>query len=268
MHTLKWSAFSALIIVLCAYHSAQGGEIKHQRGIELRGGYGLYLDMSDPNNFAEDFTGTSGYLQSEFSESLGSFSGGFSLLYKTRPYFGWHIGLNILSTDSATATAVQGSQVQTARVFMNAVEIFVTANYYWNLSPRINIHLGAGPAFYLSTLDREVTTETQSVYGESFYGAHGRTFGFTGGLGCEFFLSSAVSLKVGGGFRLAPISRFKYFRELVGPEGKYDQGEIAYWQGTFDTFEADFSGAFVDIGLRIYFEPAAPWNEHGRKRTD
>ncbi len=262
MRALKWVVCLSFILATCAL--ARDSQIEHQRGVELRGGYGLYLKMGDPNNFAQDFTGTSGYSQKEYTESQGTFLGGISFLYKTQPYFSWHVGLNVLGTDSATALAQNAAgQQQQARIFMNTVELSLTANYYWNLTPRFNLEFGAGPAFYLSSLDREVSSEAQSVYGESFYGAHGRSFGFTGNLGAELFLNDALSLKLGGGFRWAPVTRFKYFRELVGPEGSYNQGQIAYWANSFDTFEADFSGAFVDLGLRIYFDPAAPWNQYG-----
>jgi len=264
MRSLTWLTCLGLLSI--TFVAAQARDIDHQRGIEVRGGYGLYMDMADPNTFAENFTGASGYSQSEYNKSNGALSGGLSLLYKSEPYFGWHIGLNFLSTDSATAKAQNTSgQTESARVLVNTVELFLTANYYWNITPRFNLELGAGPSFYLSSMDREVTASSQSAYGESFYGAHGRSFGFKGDLGLEFFLSKVVSFKLGGGFRWAPVTRFKYFRELVGPAGKYNQGEIAYWPNGFNTFEADFSGAFLDAGLRIYFDPAAPWNKYGEK---
>ncbi len=263
MRASQWLA--CFVVLSVTVLTAQSGpKIDHQRGIEIRGGYGMYLNMTDPNTFVKGFTGPSGYSQKEYTESEGSFMGGITLLYKTQPYFAWHIGLNVLGTDSATATAVNAAnETQTARVFTNAVEIFLTANYYWHITPRFNLELGAGPAFYLSSLDREVSTQSQAVYGESFYGANGRSFGFTGELGAEFFLSSAVSLKLGGGFRWAPVTRYKFFREVVGQTGNYKVGEIAYWQNTFDTFEADFSGAYLNAGLRVYFDPAAPWNKYG-----
>lgn len=220
--------------------------------------------MSDPNTFAKNFA--NGYSNSEYSESKGAFSGGLSLLYKTEPYFAWHVGFNFLSTDSATAKGVNvNGQDESAHVFVNAVELFMSANYYWNLTPRFNLELGAGPSFYLSSLDREVSTTAQPVYGESFYGADGRAFGFKGDLGLEFFLSSAVSLKLGGGFRWASVTRFKYFRELIDSQTgeKYNQGEIAYWPSSFDSFEADFSGGYAELGLRVYFDPATSWKKYG-----
>ena len=268
MRTLKWSVCLSLILVMSSCPIARGGEIQHQYGIELRGGYGLYLNNTDPNTFAKDFEGnsTAGYSQKEYAESVGGITGGISLLYKTRDYFAWHIGLNVLGSDSATATAsMANSPDQTGRVFMNTVEIFLTANYYWHLSPRFNLQFGAGPAFYLASLDREVSSAAEPIYGESFYGAHGRSFGFTGAVGAELFLSNALSVKLGGGFRWAPVDRFKYFVEVIDPEDPnitFEKGEIAYWEGTFDTFEVDFSGLFAEIGFRIYFEPAAKWKKY------
>jgi len=87
-----------------------------------------------------------------YDESTGAIAGGVSLLYKSKNYFGWHIGLNVLGTDEATATALDANnQVQAVRTYMNAVEIFLTGNYYWHLSPRFNLHIGAGPTFYFAS---------------------------------------------------------------------------------------------------------------------
>ncbi|MFH1862023.1 MAG: hypothetical protein ABH878_04345 [bacterium] len=238
-------------------------KIPHQRGIELRGGYSMYLDMTDPNQFNKDFTGTTGYSQKEYSESAGTLGGGISLLYKTADYFCWHIGLNVLATDSATATAVNAlNETQVSKIYVNATEIFLTVNYYLNVTPRFNLQIGAGPAFYLASMDKSIPSVAESVYGTAFYDAHGRSFGFLGTAGLEFFLSNAISLKFGGGFRWAPISRFKYFVEYSSPTGNYKEGEIAYWHNSWDTFEADFSGGFAEIGLRVYFEPATQWKKY------
>ena len=262
MRALRGLTFLLLIFALGTTLWAK--DFDHRRGLEVRGGYGMYLDMADPNTFVKNFTGPSNYSQTEYSESQGALGGGFSLLYKSKPYLAWHIGINFLGTDSATAEAENaGNQVEATRVLVKTVELFCTANYYWNITPRFNLELGAGPTFYLASLDREISVNSQDSYGESFYGAHGRSFGFKGDLGLEFFLSSAVALKLGGGFRWAPVTRFKYYREVVTSDGTRNEGQIAYWNDTFDTFEADFSGAFLDLGLRVYFDPAAPWNEHG-----
>lgn len=264
MRALIWLTALAFVLSICANNAVQAGDIEHKYGVELRGGYGLYLDNADPNDFAKGFTGTSGYSQTDYSESVGAFTGGFSLLYKSQDYFGWHIGMNVLGTDSATATAAQlGDPDQVARVFMNATEIFVTANYYWHITSGFNIQIGAGPAFYLANLDIEASQSAVASYGAGVYGAHGSTFGFTGGLGAELFLSHAFSLKLAGGFRWAPVSRFKYFHD----EGDVKKGEIVYWvnpdgTSTNNTFEVDFSGAFAEIGIRIYFEPAAQWKKY------
>jgi hypothetical protein len=258
----------ALVLSLCASYTVQAGDIDHQYGVELRGGYSMYLDNADPNAFVKGFSGTQGYTQTEYTESVGAITGGISLLYKSEDYFGWHIGLNVLGTDSATAIASQaGYPDQVGRVFTNTTELFVTANYYWHLLPAFNIQIGGGPAFYLANLDLETSPEAAASYGGGIYGAHGRTFGFTGNLGAELFLSGALSLRFGGGFRWAPVTRFKYFREVWDENGVHKEGETVYWTNpdgtsTYDTFEVDFSGAFAEIGLRIYFEPAAKWKKY------
>ncbi|MFH1735427.1 MAG: hypothetical protein ABIE92_12015, partial [bacterium] len=112
--------------------------------------------------------------------------------------------------------------------------------------------------FYLASLDREALGGSDAVYGESFYSAHGRTFGFLGNISAEFFLSDAISLKLGGGYRFALLDRFKYNVEYPDPEQPFvtiKKGTVAYWADSYDSFGVDFSGAFVELGLRIYFEP-------------
>ncbi len=266
MRAIKWIICLSLTVIFLIGSSGFSKDLERQYGIELRGGFGLYLDNADPNSFVKNFQGTQGYSQKEYTESQGSLTGGFSLLYKSRPYFAWHVGLNVLATDSATAVATHPTNDdQMGRIYFRTVEIFVSPTFYWNISPRFNLQAGAGPAFYLASLDRENLGGADVVYGDSFYGAHGRSFGFRGELGAELFLSKAVSLRLGGGFRWAQVNRFKYYTEFNDPEQPnitLKKGVLAYWPGTYDTFEVDFSGVFAEVGLRIYFEPAAKWKQY------
>jgi hypothetical protein len=260
-----------LILIICTTTLALAGDIPHQYGIELRGGYGLYLNNIDPDTYVEKFQGltANGYSQKEFTESSGALSGGISLLYKSEEYLGWHIGLNVIGTDSATALATSAqypNQDQQGRVYYNATELFMMVHYYWNLSPRFNFQFGAGPAFYFASLDLEALGAEQQ-YGESFYGAHGRNFGFRGSIGAEFFLSNVIALNASGGLRWAPIDRFKYFIEVQsGLEGEanidYKKAQIAYWPNSYDTFEIDLTGVFLEVGLRFYFDPLAKWKQY------
>ncbi len=268
MRAFKW--LLCLSFIVATGLTALASELEHQYGIEFRGSRSLYMNMKDPNDYVKTFPWSQGFQSSEYNESSGAFGGGLSILYKSRPYFAWHVGLNVIGTDSATASASAGTQVQQARVFTRAVELFFTANYYWNLSPRFNLEFGAGPAFYLASMDREKPATSSSV--TSFYGAHGRAFGFVGTLGAEFFLSKGISLKAGGGFRLAHVARFKYIEETTTTSGTTQIGKIAYWNNpdgttSFNTFEADYTGAFVEAGLRIYFEPKGDWG-HGELRGE
>jgi hypothetical protein len=261
MRALKWLLCFSLIIMTCL--PALGSEYENQYGIELRGGRNMYLNMSDPNDYVKTFPWTGGYGSNKYDKSVGSFGGGISVLYKSKPYFAWHVGLNVLGTDSASAIAYQpppSTQSQRVRVLTRAVELFFTANYYLNLSPRFNLEFGAGPAFYLASMDRERPDQYDEY--SSFYGAHGRAFGFVGTVGAELFLTHGLSIMAGGGFRLAHIGRFKYIEETSGVSGQ-QVGKIAYWRAdNFNTFEADFTGAFAHAGLRIYFEPKGEWG-HG-----
>jgi len=260
MRALKWLLCFSFIIITGL--TAFGSVYEHKYGIELRGSRSLYMKMNDPNDFVKAFPWSQVPISSKYNKSEGAFGGGFSFLYKSRPYFAWHIGLNVLATDSATATVVNsGNQTQQARVLTRAVELFFTANYYWNLTPRLNLEFGAGPTFYLASMDREKPSQYDQY--TSFYGAHGRAFGFVGTIGGELFLTSGISLKVGGGFRLAHIGRFKYIEETPSSEA-IQIGKIAYWDSdNFNTFEADFTGPFAEAGLRIYFQPKGEWG-HGK----
>jgi len=250
--------------------TALASDFEHQYGVELRGSRSMYMNMKDPNDYVKGFPWSQGLLSNEYTKSSGSFGGGISVLYKSRPYFAWHVGLNVLGTDSATAKAESGNQTLKARALTSAVELFFTANYYWNITPRLNLEFGAGPAFYLASMDRENPNINYNNVSTPFYGAHGRAFGFVGTLGCEFFLSKAVALKLGGGFRAAHVSRFKYIEEIVQTDGSTQVGRIAYWNNSdgslsFNTFEADFSGPFIEGGFRFYFEPKGEWG-HGDLR--
>ncbi len=271
----KMRAFTTIIgltsiLTICAVSLAVAGDIEHQYGIEFRGGYGLYMNNVDPDSYVEKFEGitATGYSQKEFTESTGALAGGISFLYKTEDYIGWSVGFNVFGTDSATATATNPDPAlgdQYGRVYFQATELYFAAHYYWNIASRFNIHIGGGPAFYMASLDLEALGGADVQYGNSIYGAHGRSFGFKGSAGAELFLSDAISLKIAGGFRYAPIDRFKYFIEVQDSEDPnidYKKGEIAYWPNTYDSFEVDLSGVFVEVGLRIYFDPVANWKSN------
>lgn len=269
MRALMW-LLCFVVIITTSLTALAESKFEHQYGVELRGSRSLYLNMKDPNDYVKAFPWSPGFAGTEVDKSTGAFGGGVSVLYKSKPYFAWHVGLNVLATDSATAKAVSGNQVQEARVLTQAVELFFTANYYWNITPRLNLEFGAGPSFYLASMDREKPSNVNSV--TQFYGAHGRAFGFVGTAGLELFLTKGMSLKAGGGFRAAHVGRFKYFEESLTPEGTTQIGRIAYWDGpsgstSFNTFEADFSGPFAEVGLRFYFEPKGDWG-HGELRGE
>lgn len=270
MRTLKWLLCGSFIITTSL--TALASDIEHKYGIELRGARSMYLNMKDPNDFVKGFTWSPGYQSSGYKKSLGSFGGGFSMLYKSRPWFAWHIGLNVLATDSATAQAYSGAQSQYTRVLTSATELFFTANYYWNISRAFNLEFGAGPSFYLASMDRERSSGTNDNNGTQFFGAHGRSFGALGTIGAELFLTKGFSLKAGGGFRLASVNRFKYYEDSPSLTGTTQVGQIAYWgssngQASYNTFKADFSGLFAEVGLRFYFEPKGDWG-HGSLRGE
>jgi hypothetical protein len=268
MRAIKWLLCFAVIITTGL--TAFATEIEHKYGIEFRGARSMYLNMKDPNDYVKGFAWSPGYASNGYDKSVGSFGGGISVLYKSRPWFAWHIGMNVLGKDSASASASSGNLTQNARVFTSAVELFFTANYYWNITPRFNLEFGAGPAFYLASMDREKPAAINSV--TQFFGAHGRSFGAVGTANLELFLSKGISLKAGGGFRFAHIARFKYYEENPTLQGSTQIGKIAYWDSptglsSYNTFEADFTGLFAEVGFRIYFEPKGDWG-HGELRGE
>jgi hypothetical protein len=89
--------------------------------------------------------------------------------------------------------------------------------------------------------------------GASFSDATGRAFGFRAGLGLEWMFKPMYGLHGSVGYRYAKISEISY-EDGSGAE------RIVYWvEAAQRRLQLDYSGPFVELGLRVYYEPATDW---------
>jgi len=239
---MKQAILVSVLVLALALPAALGGNIHHQRGLELRGGMALYLMMDDPTDWAQQFYGST----SEDMNLAPKF--GLSILYKSHRNFVWNIGYNHLFT---AKTAFGGGLYEEV---MDANEIFVVPAFIFWPEERLNFSLGAGPALMMASLDRN--SPMAGSLGE-FYGASGRNIGILALANVEFGLSESLALKAGGGFRSVIVDDIEFTQFAGGTEYNYQVMWTTDTAGNESTrsYELDFTGLFIEFGLRWYFIP-------------
>jgi len=216
--------------------------LDHQYGIQIVGGGGTYV-MDDVNAYR-----ASDYQTGNANDASTGISWGVALLYRSHEHFRWTIGYSALGQDKADATwndpttGDQGINEMT----VSGNEWYLMPSYLITFSDALNVSLGAGPAIYSGKLDRRSTSAT------SVYDAHGRAVGIRAAVGAELVLSRTLGIHFLGGYRAAKVGTLVY----------KDQDEVEqtlYWGNSNRTLSLDFSGVFVEAGVRLYFDPATGW---------
>lgn len=216
--------------------------LDHRYGIQIVGGGGTYL-MDDVNAYR-----ASDYQAGNTNDASAGISWGLALVYRSHQKFRWTIGYSALGQDKADATwndpttGDQGINEMT----VSGNEYYVMGSYLMNLGDALNISLGVGPALYSGKLDRRSTSAT------SVYDAHGRNFGLRAAVGAELVLSKGLGIHLLGGYRAAKVGTLIYKDQ--------DKNEnTLYWGNSNRTLSLDFSGIFLEAGIRLYFDPATGW---------
>ena len=246
---MKKTTFSlAILVIFCLSLSAFAGEINHQRAVELRGGAAMYFMMDDPVDWANQFTPN---LDKEMDFAPGF---GLSVLYKSHDNFVWNIGFNHLFAAKTNFMIGSVEYEETA----TASEIFLAPGFIFWPESKMNLSISAGPSIVFASLDRIGPASSGSL--SEFYGASGRNLGFLAMANLEFALKQDVALKIGGGYRNAFVDQMEFVEVNNGAEAKR---QVMWTTGggveTARSYELDFSGAFIDVGLRYYFNPKKIW---------
>ena len=246
---MKKLSLALAALILIAAGTSFAGEIYHKRGVEFRGGLSTYLFMEDPVSWAEQFN------PSLDSEMLFAPDFGISLLYKTYNNFVWNIGFNHLFNSSAAYTQNNVDYDET----VSANELFLAPGFVFKPNSKLNFSVSAGATLIMATLDRKSPLQSGDL--NEFYGATGRNIGFIGLLNIEYMWKPDVAIKLGGGFRSVYINDVSFIStNSAGVEKSFS----VVWTDAGGTetnapYELDFTGAFIDLGVRFYFEPKKLW---------
>lgn len=233
-----------LLLLIVSFSTAQAGKIYHQRALEIRGGLTMLLSMDDPVDWAEQFSAVSDKM--EFAADMG-----FSILYKSHNNFVWNLGYNHLF---ATRTTFGGGVYEEV---LDANEFFIVPSFVFYPQSKLSFSIGAGPSLVMANLDRN--SPLGGNFGE-FYGAKGRNLGVLALANIEYLFKPNFALKIGGGLRSAIINDIEFVKTVDGTDYSYTvMWTTANGTETNRSYELDFTGLFIEFGLRWYFEPKKLW---------
>ncbi len=238
---MKKLILAAVLMLALSLPTVMAGEIYHQRGLELRGGMALYMQMTDPSDWANQFSG------GVSDEMTFAPDFGLSILYKSYRNFSWNIGYNHFFAARTTFNGGASEEV------MDANEFFVVPSFIFWPEENLNLSIGAGPTIMMASLDRN--SPLAQDWGE-FYGASGRNIGVLALANLELGLSESFALKGGVGFRSVVVNKIEFSQIVSGTEYNHQ----VMWTDTAGnesgrSYELDFTGLFLEVGLRWYFIP-------------
>lgn len=219
-----------------AYDSPQ------QYGLEVRGGFGMY-DMGDVTSGIETLQANlnANRVPNSLTTADNGPAAGISFLYRPARHTMWEVGFNaLLDVDNTVDTTPDTASGQ---ILMHANEFFLKGNVVATLTDRLHLDFGAGVSYYNTEL------QVQDNYrGRYTYDAVGRGFGLLGTAGLEFMVTNRVGVLLQGGGRIVNTSHFTYFDNDTQLRTVLDVPE-----GT-RPMEVNLSGAYANLGLRIYFD--------------
>jgi hypothetical protein len=263
-------ALAAVVSLLWALPVASlaTGNLPHQYGVELQLGGG-YLSLADVNDFvpATTFSG----ITPENKINVGA-QFGVGILYRQLTDFGWQIGYNrfVSVADSKfRITDYPRSPESWAEQTLSGSELYAMATWYlpytgdrWWLRWMKEVSFGVGPALYSANMDRSIDIAQPDggshLTAGSFADASGRSFGFTAALGAEIRLKENTGLAISLGGRLAKVNKLTY------KDTSDQEITVLLNSASNATMPVDFSGLFLKISLRGYFQPTSDWRNPQR----
>jgi hypothetical protein len=234
-------------------------DLPHKYGVELQLGGGFHA-LTDVNDYVPA-NQLAAYTPAE--ELMIGAQFGFGLLYRQEAMFGWQFGYNRFMSlvDSKFRIADNALPTSWAEQTLSGSELYAMATWFWPWD-NLELSLGVGPAIYTASLDRsvDVFTSGSHITSASFSDANGKSFGLVGALGLELPLKETLGLNVQLGGRWGKVERLNY-KDPNNP----DQEQPVYLSSASGSYlPVDYSGAFVKVGLRAYFQPASGWRTPGR----
>jgi hypothetical protein len=217
-------------------------KLDNRYGIQLQGGMAMYA-MSDVN----DYRATGAPTENEEDAEMGV-AWGVSLLYRDSEHVRWEIGFSALGEDRTYTTWQAGAVTSEVEQTVSGSEFFVIPTWMFSPDGAFLVSVGMGPTVISGSLDRSVTQ------GTSFFDATGRALGGRAQIALQWRFAEDWALNLLGGYRLAKVGR------LINEDRDGNENTI-YWGFNDREMSVDFSGAWVELGLRLYFKPATKWHK-------
>ncbi len=233
--TIMAGVLTLIVLLLCVNsNAAQAQDDWRKYGIEFRGGFSLY-QISDTRDVMDYYESRA---SAAVTQNYAGPSGGFSLLWRQEKHFQWNIGYNSLLNFESEAQWNDTTLTLSSR----ASEFFVLGNFVFLPTENLRAYIGGGVNFLAAKQD------IRWVPGNSVFDGSGRTFGLLANGAIELFLGRRVGLCLGGGYRMANVTKMKDV-DFSGVTANLAHPLVNR------AWEADFSGPYATVGLRVYFDP-------------
>lgn len=235
-------------------------------GIELTVGSG-YSVMENVNNFIPDAGFINPlYMGSDEDDINISTQLGIGFSYRSKNDFGWTFGFNRLTAGipavleqkfrrNAFFPESQGAE-SWAEQTVAGTEIYFTPSWYWDWNNK-DVSFNIGPAIYRAKLDRSIAIVQSSGSGAnpagSFNDATGTSLGLLISAGLDIPMKESYFLTIKGGARLANVGKLTF-------DDNQDVEQTVWLNNSSNaTLAVDFSGVFLSVGVRAYFQPSSDW---------
>ena len=249
---MKKALLGVLLCLSMAVFAFSGGF-----SIKVNGGAN-FLMGGDYNTIVED---TNAYWHSTgvtIGGALDKLSMGWNFgaefIYNITDQMGVGLGVGyITASNESTMTATSGplQLTNTWTPSVSAIPITLNFHYFLPVSDMMNVHFTVGPGLYISTFKWDIydalgTTADPDILNETaLYRPDGVLgFGFQGGLGIEFAVSSNISLCLDVLGRMASLSGFSGPWTLTGSIAGFPFSDSG--TGTFYYYE---SGGYANYSV-------------------
>lgn len=234
--------------------STKRPDFEDKFGVELSGGFSMF-ELTDTNDY---FLLTQGY--NTVDEGQFGFGGGLALLYRSNEHFRWSIGYAFLGQESATGEyfSADDGVFYADEGTATGSEFYVAGNYLVPITDHLDLFVGAGVGVVSGNYDLVINNDSPSQ-GTSRYDAKGRGLSTRLQLGGEFRVTEYLGVSLTGGYRFANVPEIRYEQRNSGDADTEPTETIIYWGSGNRKLTVDFSGAFAELGVRLYFDPATNW---------
>ncbi|MCB2213274.1 outer membrane beta-barrel protein [bacterium] len=234
-------------------------DLPHKFGIQITGSGSMFA-MDDVNNYF--LTPIDNIQRNDYNEAELGIGGGLALLYRSHENFRWHIGYNYLGQDKfeGSFTNLEDGTTATNEHVASGGEFYVAGHYMMPFGDAFHVFIGGGVSLINAKIDR---ITSQNEFDPAIYDASGTGLGIRASLGAEFMLTEMFGITGAIGYRLANVPNLEY-EDLTGSldeEGNFPI-EAYVWDANNNRtrkIAVDFSGAFLELGIRTYFDAATGW---------